>query len=156
MAQTLGLAPRRMPSEFESIFARLRSLLEKQSETLSVNEDTSTSYSLAGKPGPATLKAWGGKMKRPIIPVAWVQLGKAYVSYHLMGVSGNEKLADAMSPELKARMQGKTCFNFKTADEKLFAELDQLTRESITAFRNAGFMASSSVTPTWGGGHFSF
>ena len=142
MAQTLGLALRLMPSEFESIFARLRSLLQKHSETLSVGEDTSTSYSLAGRPGPATLKAWGGKMKRPIIPVAWVQIGKAYVSYHLMGVSGNEKLCDAMSAELKSRMQGKTCFNFKTADEKLFAELDQLTGASITAFRNAGFVAS--------------
>ena len=142
MAQTLGLALRLMPSEFESIFARLRSLLQKHSETLSVGEDTSTSYSLAGRPGPATLKAWGGKMKRPIIPVAWVQIGKAYVSYHLMGVAGNAKLCDAMSAKLKARMQGKTCFNFKTVDDELFAELDQLTSKSITAFRNGGFIAS--------------
>ena len=130
-----------MPSEFESIFTRLRSLLQKHSETLSVNEDTSTSYSLAGKPGPATLKAWGGKMKRPVIPVAWVQIGKAYVSYHLMGVAGNAKLCDAMSAELKARMQGKTCFNFKAVDDELFAELDQLTDQSITGFRNAGYIA---------------
>jgi hypothetical protein len=131
-----------MPTEFESIFARLRSLLQKHSATLSVNEDTSTSYSLAGNPGPATLKAWGGKMRKPIIPVAWVQIGKAYVSYHLMGVSGNAKLCDAMSQELKARMQGKTCFNFKAANDELFAELDQLTGKSITAFRNAGYIAS--------------
>jgi hypothetical protein len=131
-----------MPSEFESIFARLRSLLQKHSATLSVNEDTSTCYSLAARPGPATLKAWGGKMKRPIIPVAWVQIGKAYVSYHLMGVSGNPKLCDAMSAKLKARMQGKTCFNFKAADDDLFAELDQLTGKSITAFHKAGFTAS--------------
>jgi len=131
-----------MPSEFESIFARLRSLLQRHAETLSVNEDTSTSYSLAGRPGPAALKAWGGKMKRPIIPVAWVQIGKGYVSYHLMGVSGNAKLCNAMSQELKAHMQGKTCFNFKMADNELFAELDQLTRESINAFRNGGFIAS--------------
>ena len=131
-----------MPSEFESIFARLRSLLQKHSTTLSINEDTSTSYSLAGRPGPATLKAWGGKMKRAIIPVAWVQVGKGYVSYHLMGVGGNTKLVDAMSPKLKTCMQGKTCFNFKTADEELFAELDQLTGKSIKAFRNAGFVES--------------
>jgi len=83
-------------------------------------------------------------MKRPIIPVAWVQIGKGYVSYHLMGVDGNTKLVDAMSPKLRARMQGKTCFNFKAADDELFAELDQLTGKSITAFRNAGYIASSS------------
>jgi hypothetical protein len=52
-------------------------------------------------------------MKRPIIPVAWVQIGKAYVSYHLMGVSGNAKLCDTLSAKLKARMEGQTCFNFK-------------------------------------------
>ena len=122
-----------MPSEFESIFARLRSLLQKHSATLSVNEDTSTSYSLAATPGPATLKAWGGKMRKPIIPVAWVQIGKAYVSYHLMGVDGNAKLCSAMSAELKARMQGKTCFNFKAVDDELFAELDQLTDSATPA-----------------------
>jgi hypothetical protein len=131
-----------MPSEFESIFAKLRALLEKHSATLSINEDTSTSYSLADRPGPATLKAWSGKMKMPIIPVAWVKIGKGYVSYHLMGVSGNAKLADAMSAKLKARMQGKTCFNFKEADDELFAELDRLTGESIAAFRKAGFIAN--------------
>ena len=130
-----------MPTEFESIFTRLRSLLQKHSATLSISEDTSTSYSLAGRPGPATLKAWGGKMKRPVIPVAWVQIGKAYVSYHLMGVAGNAKLCDAMSAELKARMQGKTCFNFKKTDEKVFLELDSPTGRSIDAFRRFGFIA---------------
>ena len=59
-----------------------------------------------------------------------------------MGVDGNAKLADAMSAKLKSRMQGKTCFNFKAADDELFAELDQLTGESITAFRSAGFVAN--------------
>jgi len=47
-----------------------------------------------------------------------------------------------MSAKLKSRMQGKTCFNFKAADDELFAELDQLTVRSITAFRKAGFVAS--------------
>ena len=105
-----------------------------------MNEDTATSWSVAGQTGPATLKAWGGKMKRPTIPVAWVHRGKAYVSYHLMGVGGNSKLTDAMSAKLRARMQGKTCFNFAVADDELFAELDRLTAASIAAFRNAGFI----------------
>ena len=105
-----------------------------------MNEDTATSYSLAAKTGPATLKAWGGKMKRPTIPVAWVHMGKAYVSYHLMGLGGPSKLADAISAKLKARMQGKTCFNFAVADDELFAELDRLTAASIAAFRNGGFI----------------
>ena len=85
-------------------------------------------------------------MKKPIIPVAWVQVGKAYVSYHLMGVYGNTRLRDAMSKELKARMQGKTCFNFKVVDEKLFKELDRLTAQSIAGFRKAGYISEQKST----------
>ena len=82
--------------------------------------DTPSCYCLAGNTGPATLRVWDGKLKKPTIPVAWVQVGNAYVSYHLMGVYGNTALLGGMSSALNARMQGKTCFNFKVADEALF------------------------------------
>src|SRR6266498_44545 len=130
-----------MNSEFECIFVRLRGILEKHSAALTVKADAPDHYSLMGSAGPAALQAWGGKVKRPMIPVAWVQVGKAYVSYHLMGLYGNTRLRDGMSKELKARMQGKTCFNFKVVDEKLFNELDRLTARSITGFRKGGFIS---------------
>jgi hypothetical protein len=132
-----------MNSEFESVFVRLRGMLEKHSAALTVKADGPGHYSLTGSAGPAALQAWGGKLKRPRIPVAWVQIGKAYVSYHLMGVYGNTRLCEGMSKELKARMQGKTCFNFKVVDEKLFKELDLLTAQSIAAFRKAGYISES-------------
>ena len=34
----------------------------------------------------------------------------------------------SMSPALKKRKQGKSCFNFKTPDDALFAELAQITK----------------------------
>src|SRR5260221_7586297 len=116
-----------MSAEFQSIFDRLRGILRKHAVTLSVNNDSATQYSLESTPGPATLQAWGGKLKRPRMPVAWVQIGKAYVSFHLMGLYGNTKLKEGMSRALKARMQGKTCLNFKTRDETLFKELERVT-----------------------------
>ncbi len=135
-----------MNSEFEIVFVRLRAILEKHSGALTVKSDAAHHYSLTGSAGPAALRAWGGKVKKPIIPVAWVQVGKAYVSYHLMGVYGNTRLRDAMSKELKARMQGKTCFNFKVVDEKLFKELDRLTAQSIAGFRKAGYISEQKST----------
>src|ERR1044071_2682240 len=105
-----------MNPEFESIFVRLRGIIEKHSAKLTVKADAPGHYALEASVGPATLRAWGGKMKSRTIPVAWVQVGKAYVSYHLMGIYGNTRLRDSMSKELKARMQGKTCFNFKVVD----------------------------------------
>ena len=130
-----------MNPDFESVFVRLRRILEKHSAALTVKADAPGHYSLEANPGPAALRAWGGKPRKPRISVAWVQVGKAYVSYHLMGVYGNTRMLDGMSKELKTRMQGKTCFNFKTVDEQLFKELDQLTAQAIAAFRKAGYVS---------------
>ena len=63
--------------------------------------------------------------------VAATRLGTRYVSFYLMGVYGDPKLLDTVSPELRRRMQGKSCFNFTTIDESLMAELEQLTARSI-------------------------
>ena len=130
-----------MTPESESIFRSLKSILQKHATDLAVADDTATHFSLEGNVGPATLQAWGGKVKRPKIPVAWIEIGRSYVSYHLMGVYGNAALSDGMSRELKARMQGKTCFNFKSDDAMLFEELDQLTGRGIASFRRAGFIS---------------
>jgi hypothetical protein len=128
-------------AEFQSIFARLRAILQKHAGRFSVTNEPER-YCLAGNVGPAALAARKGKMKRPIMPVAWVSIGKAYVSYHLMGIYANQNLQKTMSKELKARMQGKTCFNFKNSNEALFRELEQVTATSIEDFRKAGFIPS--------------
>lgn len=130
-----------MPNEFEIVFKSLKEILQKYSGPFIVKPDTNTKYGLYAQIGPATLKIWGGKMKRPAMPVAWIEIGKAYVSYHLMGVYGNTKLLDGLSKELKACIQGKTCFNFKEVDENVFPELDSLTARSIDAFKKSGFIS---------------
>jgi len=135
-----------MNPDFESVFARLRGILEKHSGALTVKSEGPDHYSLEAGVGPAVLRAWGGKARKPSIPVAWVQVGKAYVSYHLMGVYGNTRLLKGLSKELKARMQGKTCFNFKVVDEKLFKELDHLTGQSIAGFRKTGYISEQKST----------
>ena len=132
-----------MSPEFESVFARLRAILQPYAAKFSVSEDKADTYSLAGPVGPAALAAWGGKMKYPHMPVACVRVGKAYVSYHLMGLYTNTKLKATMSPRLKTRMQGKTCLNFKSVDEDLFAELQAITARAIKDFSAAGFTAAS-------------
>jgi hypothetical protein len=130
-----------MPTEFARIFASLRAILQKHADTLSVAADTRDRYALEGGVGPATLAAWGGKLRRLRVPVAWVVIEKSYVSYHLMALDGSQHLHDGMSPGLKARMQGKTCFNFKKHETSLFKELDDLTARGVAAFRRAGFVS---------------
>jgi hypothetical protein len=38
-------------------------------------------------------------------------------------------------------MQGKTCFNFKAADDSLIRELASVTADSFGGLRRAGFIA---------------
>jgi hypothetical protein len=65
-----------------------------------------------------------------------VRLGKAYVSFHLMPLYMCPVLATRISPALKKRMQGKTCFNFKTDPEpELIASLTQLTEAAFEEWR---------------------
>jgi hypothetical protein len=125
-------------TDFESVFAELRAILKRQSGVLSVADDSPKRYCLEAPIGPATLKAWGGKVKRPTIPIAWTEIGKSYVSFHLMSL---DAAPQPPSKALRARLQGKTCFNFTSPEPTLFKELEKLTAASIAAFRKAGFCA---------------
>jgi hypothetical protein len=130
-----------MSPQLQPVFTQLRGILAKHAARLAVGPNTPEHYGLEAPVGPATLRAWKGKVKTPTIPVAWVQAGKGYVSYHLMGVAGNPKLLDGCSMELRAHMQGKSCFNFKAVDETLFGELERLTAESFIGMRRAGYIS---------------
>ena len=68
-----------------------------------------------------------------------VQIKKRYVSYHLMPVYVNPELLDRISPQLRKRMQGKSCFNFTSVDESLFKELAELTEVGFMDYRKRGF-----------------
>jgi hypothetical protein len=127
-------------SEFETVFDRLKTILQNHAGNFTVRPDTNDSYGLQGKPGPATLKLWGGKLKKPVMPVAWIEIGKTYVSYHIMGLYANTALQNGLSKELKARMQGKTCFNFKNINETVFKELEQMTVKAIDDFKKLGYV----------------
>jgi hypothetical protein len=84
-------------------------------------------------PGGLTLEIPGLEGK-PYGYVAGVRLGKRYVSYYLMPVYASPKLLAGMSPELRRRMQGKSCFNFTAIDEGLFAELAAVTAAGIDEY----------------------
>lgn len=57
---------------------------------------------------------------------AGVKLGKRYVSHYLMSVHMDPD-RHPVSPDLRKRMQGKSCFNFTRVDDGLFDELADLT-----------------------------
>jgi hypothetical protein len=133
-------SPGGTPTSKDAVFARLRAVLSKHADRFTVTADTKDHYCLESPVGPATLRAWSGKSKRSQIPVAWVEIGRSYVSFHLMAM--DPALRGQMSSELAKRMQGKTCFNFTDVDDALFRELEHLTAHGLAAFKRAGFITS--------------
>lgn len=117
---------------FEQIFSRLCELLRRQSGNLTIKDETPVRFSLIGGLHP--------KHKTPM-PIAWTEVGKNYVSFHLMPIYGCPKLLESASEKLRARMQGKSCFNFKAVDAALFEELERLTVAGFEAFKKAKYMS---------------
>jgi hypothetical protein len=111
--------------DLEAVHDRLRQLLEPYRAELSVTADgpRGLTLELPGLEG----KPWGY--------VAATRLGKRYVSFYLMPVYADPVLSGSISPALAKRRQGKSCFNFTTVDEALFAELGGLAAKGIPGFR---------------------
>ena len=57
-----------------------------------------------------------------------------------MPVYVKPELLDGLSPELKARMQGKSCFNFTVAEKPLLRELAGLTKAAFASYQEQGFV----------------
>lgn len=120
-------------SPFPAIFTRLRAILEPYAARLTVTANAPDHYCLALDYSPKFKKGF---------PVAWVKISRAYVSYHFMPVYMFPQLRDGLSPKLRARMQGKSCFNFKQLDEPLFEELARLTTTGLATARKSGVGAA--------------
>ena len=116
-----------MENDFEAAFNALKGVLVKHSKRLAVRADTAVAYGVNSKtPSPFP------QHKGQPMWFAEVRLGKAYVSYHLMPLYMNPTLQSAIPADLKKRMQGHACFNFKKPPEPaLLKELDNLTKAAL-------------------------
>ncbi|MBD3826912.1 hypothetical protein [Stenotrophomonas sp.] len=57
---------------------------------------------------------------------------------HFMPVYDFPELLSDISPALKKRMQGKSCFNFDALDPALLQELQHLVEQGVARYENAG------------------
>lgn len=110
------------PDSFAEVFAPLRALLTPFARRLYVAEDTGTVY---------TLFVAAATGKQPPTYFASVGIRKSYVSFHLPPTYYYSELLDDLPAALRARMQGKTCFNFKRVETERFAELADLVKKTF-------------------------
>lgn len=119
-----------MSDQFEAVFQRIKPMLARHAGDAVPKQDGPGAFHLdthetRTKDGYRTY--FGG-----------VEIKKNFVSTHLFPVYTDPSLLDAVSPELKKRMQGKSCFNFKKMDEPLLAELEQLIDRGAALYREQG------------------
>ena len=120
-------------SDFTKVFAKLKAIFQPYAKKMDAAYDTRTYYLLNTR--------HLMKNKQPLC-FGGVRLGKNYVSFYLMSAYACPDLLKNMSPELKKRMQGKSCFNFKEVDETLFKELAILTQAGAAKFSDPKFIQS--------------
>ena len=108
--------------EFSIVFENLKTILKPYAKQLSLKSDTHEVFYLD--------VAYSEKWKKELF-FASAQIKKNYVSFYLMPVYMYPDLLKNISPELKKRMQGKSCFNFKTVEKSLFNELNELTKQGF-------------------------
>ena len=113
-----------MIEQFEPAFDRLRHMMLAAAPTMVVTKDWPGSLELrTAETDPKTNeRGWFGA----------VTIKKTYVAVHLMPLYTKPDLAADCSVDLNKRRQGKTCFNFKRIDERLFEELNDLMRRCAT------------------------
>jgi hypothetical protein len=113
-----------------AVFAALRAVLAKHEKSLVVKDYEPGRYYLnTTKPNPRN---------QAEMFFGAVVVMKRSVSFHLMPVYAFPDMLKQATPELRKRMQGKSCFHFKTVEPALFRELDALTREGLERFKAAG------------------
>ncbi len=120
--------PAKPKPDFAAVHASLKAIMQKhEGAGLKASPDAPGNFVLIGPPTERSQgkDVWFGA----------VQTRKNYVSYHLMAVYAFPDLLEGISPELKKRMQGKSCFNFTVVDDKLFKELARLTDRSYKRFK---------------------
>ena len=148
MATKAAKAP--VKNDFAKTFQELRAIFQPFVPKLRVVHDDDKYYYLETKA--ASFRG------RPVT-FGGVRMGKGYVSFYLMTVYAGElcapvekgsdlekaskygkQTASLMSPELKKRMQGKSCFNFKRPEPELFKELALLTKRGFEGYTKLGWL----------------
>lgn len=115
---------------FPDIFERLKAVLEPYADEMIVRQDTDDTFYLDTR---TTMR--NGK---PLF-FGSVRVSKSYVSFHLMPVYVFPDLLDDIG-DLRKRMQGKSCFNFRSLDDEQVEALTALTRAGYEMYRDAGML----------------
>ncbi|MBC7926101.1 MAG: hypothetical protein H7039_10645 [Bryobacteraceae bacterium] len=116
--------------EFSAAFDALVGLLRPLESRLAVKADEPGNYMTETR-----APSYRGK------PMMFASVAsKSYVAFHFFPVYLWPEMLDAISPELRRKMQGKTCWNFRRVEPELFSELQRLVQDGLQRYETAGYL----------------
>jgi hypothetical protein len=113
-------------TDFQPVFLSLKAILQPFEAALLLKANDAGNYSLNAP--------FSEKYRKELFFGA-ATIKKNYVSYYLMPVYIFPDLLEGITPRLRRRMQGKSCFNFSAIDDELLEELKTLTRRGFDRYR---------------------
>lgn len=102
-----------------------------------VSKDTADTFELIGN------KAVPYGSKKTIVPGMYfssVVARKDMVSFYFFPMYYNENAFRELFPTMSKCLKGKTCFNFKKADQVIEKELVALLQKGVAAWKGQGYM----------------
>lgn len=108
------------------LFEELKSILSDCSTQLNVIHD---------EPGYYYLETNKQDEKGKSYFFGMVKIGPKKVAFHLMPIYCDPSILNSVSPVLKKKMQGKSCFNFTKMEPELIKELQNLVKKCFDSYR---------------------
>jgi len=115
-------------ADADAVFAELRRVFARFASRLVVVSDAPDLYHVnSGARGPDGKPLFFGAVRK----------GKTYVSFHLMPIYTHPELLDGLDADLRRRLHGKSCFNFKSVDAATTRRLGQLLQRGLETWKRA-------------------
>ena len=118
-------------TDFKQIYDELQKILSKHSPPLTVKANTSDRYELSSV---KNLVVKGRKIKEMCF--GGMVIHKNFVSLYFYPIYTHPQAFNDLPVELKKCHKGKSCFNFKKADAKLFKQIGKMTKDGFEIYKH--------------------
>lgn len=128
-----------MAHDLAAVFGDLRAVLSRHADRLIVQTDRphpKGNYSLNCPEPDETGKAQF---------FASVMSQTTKVGFYFMPISTHPALLEKLPPELKAHLDGKSCFHFVRTNPELLSHLDAMIRDGLSTYAKAGFLGAKAA-----------
>lgn len=123
--------PSLLRTQHRVVYSALRKILKPYQDDLAVKTD---------KPGHFWLETRSPSFNGRRLFFAAAKIKKKYVSYYLPALYMFPELSNGISPGLRKRMQGQSCFNFTAVDSECLQELEKLTQAGFFALKSKSLL----------------